>query len=167
MKKISSIAHPSPRSQPLRCGSGDTQESAERSVTITLPRTLFGTQSDDQIQETAQAEDITATITDDTVTYQMTPETQQELLLGFKTHLKRSTEHIDSGDIPGLVHVDYNDTMSAFTVTVNRDNFQTQGAKPSSASSIPPAPPTSLRRHRRRSHRRHRYPRRSSHPGRI
>lgn len=112
------------------CGSGDTQESAERSVTITLPRTLFGTQSDDQIQETAQAEDITATITDGTVTYQMTPETQQELLLGFKTHFEEEVQStIDSGDIPGLVHVDYNDTMSAFTVTVNRDNFQTQGGE--------------------------------------
>ena len=94
------------------------------------PRTLFGTQSDDQIQETAQAEDITATITDDTVTYQMTPETQQELLLGFKTHFEEEVQStIDSGDIPGLVHVDYNDTMSAFTVTVNRDNFQTQGGE--------------------------------------
>ena len=60
----------------------------------------------------------------------MTPETQQELLLGFKTHFEEEVQStIDSGDIPGLVHVDYNDTMSAFTVTVNRDNFQTQGGE--------------------------------------
>lgn len=106
------------------CGSGQP-EKAEKSVTVTIPAAMVGSQDEENIQKQAEAEDMEVTIAEDgSVTYTMTPEKQQELLLGFKTHFEESlTTVLDNGEVPGLVNVDYNDDMSAFTVTVQRDIF--------------------------------------------
>ena len=65
------------------CGSGEPDTSAEeKTVTVTVPRNVIGDQSDEEIKENAQSEDISVSIgEDDSVTYTMTPEKQQELLL--------------------------------------------------------------------------------------
>lgn len=110
------------------CGSGQAETNAEKTVTVTIPAAMLGDQSHDDIRAMAQAEDIDVHFADDgSVTYTMTPEKQQELLLGFKTHFEENIKTIlDSGDLPGLVNVSYNDDMSAFDVTVNRTTFQTE-----------------------------------------
>lgn len=114
------------------CGSGEPDTSAEeKTVTVTVPRNVIGDQSDEEIKENAQSEDISVSIgEDDSVTYTMTPEKQQELLLGFKTHFEESLQTaLDNGEVPGLVNVSYNDDMSAFDVTVNREAFQSQNGE--------------------------------------
>lgn len=114
------------------CGSGEPDTSAEeKTVTVTVPRNVIGDQSDEEIEENAQSEDISVSIgEDDSVTYTMTPEKQQELLLGFKTHFEESLQTaLDNGEVPGLVNVSYNDDMSAFDVTVNREAFQSQNGE--------------------------------------
>lgn len=97
-------------------------------MTVDIPRNmLLGSQSDEEIVENAKAEDITVAFSDDSVTYTMTEETQQALLLGFKTQFEENLQTVlDAGDVPGLVSVSYNDAMSVFTVTVNRAQFQAQ-----------------------------------------
>lgn len=109
------------------CGSGEV-EGDEKTVTITVPGVIFGTQSDQEIMENAEQEDIDASIDENgTVTYTMTPEKQQELLLGFKTNFEENlTTVTDNGEIPGLVSVSYNDSMSVFTVVVNCEAFQAE-----------------------------------------
>lgn len=114
------------------CGSGEPDTSAEeKTVTVTVPRNVIGDQSDEEIKENAQSEDISVSIgEDDSVTYTMTPEKQQELLLGFKTHFEESLQTaLDNGEVPGLVNVSYNDDMSAFDVTINREAFQSQNGE--------------------------------------
>ena len=114
------------------CGSGEPDTSAEeKTVTVTVPRNVIGDQSDEEIKENTQSEDISVSIgEDDSVTYTMTPEKQQELLLGFKNHFEESLQTaLDNGEVPGLVNVSYNDDMSAFDVTVNREAFQSQNGE--------------------------------------
>ena len=113
------------------CGSGEQDATAEKSVTIVVPRGLVGEQSDEEIKANAEEEDITVSIgDDDTVTYTMTPEKQQELLLSYKNHFEENIQTIlDDGEIPGLMSVSYNDDMSAFEVTVNRDVFQAENGE--------------------------------------
>ncbi len=110
------------------CGSQEAAEEAKKTVTVDIPRNmLLGSQSDEEIVENAKAEDITVAFSDDSVTYTMTEETQQALLLGFKTQFEENLQTVlDAGDVPGLVSVSYNDAMSVFTVTVNRAQFQAQ-----------------------------------------
>ena len=114
------------------CG-GDESSVAEKAQTVTveIPRDVLAGQSDEDIMENAKNEGVTVHIEDDgTVTYTMTPEQQQALLLGFKTHFEENVQTaIDNGQIPGLVNVTYNDEMNDFTVTVNREQFQTQEDK--------------------------------------
>lgn len=109
------------------CGSQEAAEEAKKTVTVDIPRNMLGSQSDEEIVENAKAEDITVAFSDDSVTYTMTEETQQALLLGFKTQFEENLQTVlDAGDVPGLVSVSYNDAMSVFTVTVNRAQFQAQ-----------------------------------------
>lgn len=109
------------------CGSQEAAEEAKKTVTVDIPRNMLGSQSDEEIVENAKAEDITVAFSDDSVIYTMTEETQQALLLGFKTQFEENLQTVlDAGDVPGLVSVSYNDAMSVFTVTVNRAQFQAQ-----------------------------------------
>lgn len=112
----------------VACGSGEA-EPGEKSVSITVPNAMLGGQSKEEIVDNAKQEDIDVSINekDDTVTYIMTPEKQQEMLLGFKTNFEENLKTVtDNGDIPGLISVSYNDDMSAFTVVVNRETFQAE-----------------------------------------
>lgn len=112
------------------CGSQDAQ-APEKDVTITVPRAMLEDQSDEEIQKNASAEDMDVAIDADDVTFTMTEETQQKLLLGLKTQFEESLAAVlDGGEVPGLVNVTYNDDMSIFTVTVNRDQFQMEMEEP-------------------------------------
>lgn len=113
------------------CGSQETQAPAEKDVTITVPRDMFADQSEEEIRDRAAAEGMDAAIDAADVTFTMTAETQQKILLGIKTQFEEDLAAVlDNGEVPGLLEVTYNDEMSVFTVTVAPDQFQMDMEEP-------------------------------------
>ena len=113
------------------CGSQETQTPEEKNVTITVPRDMFADQSEEEIRDRAAAEGMDAAINAADVTFTMTAETQQKILLGIKTQFEEDLAAVlDNGEVPGLLEVTYNDEMSVFTVTVAPDQFQMDMEEP-------------------------------------
>lgn len=113
------------------CGSQETQAPAEKDVTITVPRDMFADQSEEEIRDRAAQEGMDAAIDAADVTFTMTAETQQKILLGIKTQFEEDLAAVlDNGEVPGLLEVTYNDEMSVFTVTVAPDQFQMDMEEP-------------------------------------
>lgn len=113
------------------CGSQETQAPTGKDVTITVPRDMFADQSEEEIRDRAAAEGMDAAIDAADVTFTMTAETQQKILLGIKTQFEEDLAAVlDNGEVPGLLEVTYNDEMSVFTVTVAPDQFQMDMEEP-------------------------------------
>lgn len=113
------------------CGSQETQTPEEKNVTITVPRDMFTDESEEEIRDRAAAEGMDAAIDAADVTFTMTAETQQKILLGIKTQFEEDLAAVlDNGEVPGLLEVTYNDEMSVFTVTVAPDQFQMDMEEP-------------------------------------
>lgn len=113
------------------CGSQETQTPEEKNVTITVPRDMFADESEEEIRDRAAAEGMDVTIDAADVTFTMTAETQQKILLGIKTQFEEDLAAVlDNGEVPGLLEVTYNDEMSVFTVTVAPDQFQMDMEEP-------------------------------------
>lgn len=113
------------------CGSQETQAPAGKDVTITVPRDMFADQSEEEIRDRAAQEGMDVAIDAADVTFTMTAETQQKILLGIKTQFEEDLAAVlDNGEVPGLLEVTYNDEMSVFTVTVAPDQFQMDMEEP-------------------------------------
>lgn len=113
------------------CGSQETQTPEEKNVTITVPRDMFADESEEEIRDRAAQEGMDVAIDAADVTFTMTAETQQKILLGIKTQFEEDLAAVlDNGEVPGLLEVAYNDEMSVFTVTVAPDQFQMDMEEP-------------------------------------
>lgn len=113
------------------CGSQETQTPEEKNVTITVPRDMFADESEEEIRDRAAQEGMDVAIDAADVTFTMTAETQQKILLGIKTQFEEDLAAVlDNGEVPGLLEVTYNDEMSVFTVTVAPDQFQMDMEEP-------------------------------------
>ncbi|MDO4280682.1 MAG: hypothetical protein Q4C56_03540 [Peptococcaceae bacterium] len=113
------------------CASEEATAVKAQTVTITVPRGLLAGQTNQEIEKNAQDEDISVHINDDdTITYKMTEEKQQELLLGYKTHFEEVLQKdMDDGKLPGVVDVTYSDDMKTFDVSVNASAYQAEGGR--------------------------------------
>ena len=74
------------------CGSGE--KAAEETVTVSLPRELLGSQSDEEIIANGEEEDMEVAIKETEngtrVVYTMSKETQDALLLAYKNHFEET-----------------------------------------------------------------------------
>lgn len=105
------------------CGEEKPTDAAP-SVTIQIPREIISVKDDAEIVEAAKDEGMEASVDEDVVTYKMTPEKQQELLLSYKTGFEEQIPKvIDDGTIPGMVDVTYNEDMTEFTLLVDAEIF--------------------------------------------
>lgn len=113
----------------IGCGSGEEQVATDETVTVSLPRELLGGQSDDEIVANAQEEKMEASIEETDagirVVYTMSKETQDALLLAYKTHFEEMlAQNMQDGSLPGVEDVSYADDMTSFDVLVDRDVYE-------------------------------------------
>lgn len=113
----------------IGCGSGEEQATTDETVTVSLPRELLGGQSDDEIVANAQEEKMEARIEETDagirVVYTMSKETQDALLLAYKTHFEEMlAQNMQDGSLPGVEDVSYADDMTSFDVLVDRDVYE-------------------------------------------
>lgn len=105
-------------------GCGKEETNANLAVTIELPREMIDIEGDEALVAKAQKEGMEASVADGVVTYHMTPERQQEILLSYKTTFEEELPTvIDQGMIPGALDISYNDDMTEFTVTADAEVF--------------------------------------------
>lgn len=109
------------------CGSGE--KAAEETVTVSLPRELLGSQSDEEIIANGEEEDMEVVIKETEngtrVVYTMSKETQDALLLAYKNHFEETlSQEMAGGKLPGVEDVTYTDDMSEFSLLVDRAIYE-------------------------------------------
>ena len=96
-------------------------------VEITLPPNYFENMSEADIEASAKEQNIEvqAIHEDNSVTYVMTEERQEELLADVEASIEESMQlMVETGDFPSIKNVAASDDYKTFDVTVDREAFE-------------------------------------------
>lgn len=108
----------------VACGDEGAKEGE---IEVTLPANYFEGMSEKDIENSSEAQnlDIQKIHDDNSVTYVMTEERQQELLLDVEESIEESMRlMVETGDFPSIKEVKASDDYKTFDLTVDRAAFE-------------------------------------------